>query len=137
MEEREERGDELGVGVLAAGLEAEAVEDRGGHLALEGGPELVERGLELFLAAERHEAFGEAGEVPGEDVGLAAEGVEAVLVEIGGGEGRVVGRQEPPRAVVEALAGDVDVVGVEDAVDEARGDPARAGAGDALARPTP
>ena len=36
---------------------------------------------------------------------LAAEGVEAAVVEVGGGEARVVGRQEAPGAVVEAFAG--------------------------------
>ena len=48
------------------------------------------------------------------------------MVEIGRGEVRVVAGQEAPRAVVEALAGDVDVVRVQHAVDEARGDPLRA-----------
>jgi hypothetical protein len=41
------------------------------------------------------------------------------VIEIGGGEGRVIGREESIWAVIEALAGDIHVVGVEDAVDEA------------------
>src|SRR5690242_9536176 len=53
-------------------------------------------------------------------LGLAAEGIESVMVEIGGGEVVVPLRREPPGAVVEALAGDVDIVAVKDAVDEAR-----------------
>ena len=57
--------------------------------------------------------------------------VERFLVEIGGGEGGIEHRQETPRAVVEALAGDVHVVGVEHAVDEACRHPLRADAGDA------
>ena len=49
-----------------------------------------------------------------------AEGVEPLGVEVGGHEVDVVGGEEAIRAVVEALAGDGEVVGVEDAVDEAR-----------------
>ncbi len=41
------------------------------------------------------------------------------MVEVGRGELGIVGRQETPRAVVEALAGDVDVVGVQHAMHEA------------------
>ena len=55
-------------------------------------------------------------------LGLAAEGIEAVMVEIGGGELRVPVGREPPRAIVEAFAGDVDIVAVEHAVDEAGGE---------------
>ena len=55
-------------------------------------------------------------------LGLAAEGVESVMVEIGGGELRIPVGREAPRAIVEAFAGDVDIVAVEHAVDEARGE---------------
>ena len=101
----------------------------------------LERRLELRsavsssrLGGERHQAFGQARQVPQQRRRLAAEGVQPALVEIGGDEVRVVGRQEPLRAVVEALAGDVHVVGVEHAVDEAGRHPLRPHAGDAGAR---
>ncbi len=47
------------------------------------------------------------------------------MVEIGRREIVVPSRREPPRAIVEALAGDVDIVAVEDAMDEAGGHVAR------------
>src|SRR5947208_6498807 len=50
---------------------------------------------------------------------LPGEGIESVMVEIGRGEGRVPLGGEAPRAIVEALAGDVDIIAVEYAVDEA------------------
>src|SRR3546814_8350639 len=50
-------------------------------------------------------------------LGLAAESVEPGMVEIGGGEAGVPGRVEAPGAVIEALAGDVDIVRIEHAVD--------------------
>ena len=43
------------------------------------------------------------------------------MVEIGGGEASIPGRGKAPGAVIEAFAGDVDIVGVEHAVDEAGG----------------
>ena len=54
--------------------------------------------------------------------GWRAEGVEPVMVEISGGEFRLPLGREAPRTVVEALAGHVDIVAVEHAVDEARGE---------------
>ena len=75
--------------------------------------------------AERDQALAEAGEVPVQRLRLAGEGVEAGLVEIGGGEAGIEAVEEAPGAVVEALAGDVHVVGVEHAVHEAGGEPFR------------
>ena len=43
------------------------------------------------------------------------------MIEIGGGEAGIPGRGKAPGAVIEAFAGDVDIVGVEHAVDEAGG----------------
>ena len=43
------------------------------------------------------------------------------MIEIGRGERRVPFGREAPRAVIEALAGDVDIVAVEHAVDKTRG----------------
>src|SRR6476659_8629133 len=65
---------------------------------------------------------GELDDVPVDRLGLAGEGVEAGMVEIGGGEGAVPGRREAPGAVIEALRGDCDIVAVEHAMDEAGGD---------------
>ena len=53
---------------------------------------------------------------------LPAERVEAVVVEVGCRERRIPLRRKAPRAVVEAFAGDVDIVAVEHAVDEAAGE---------------
>ena len=48
-------------------------------------------GFQGALSAKRQQAFREPGQVPEQRVGLPAVGVEPVLVEIGGGEVRVVG----------------------------------------------
>src|SRR5437868_9748980 len=53
---------------------------------------------------------------------LPAERVEAVVVEVGCRERRIPLGRKAPRAVVEAFAGDVDIVAVEHAVDEAAGE---------------
>ena len=55
-------------------------------------------------------------------LGLPAEGIKAVMVEISGGEVRVTLGREAPRAIIEALARDVDIVAVEHAMDEAGGE---------------
>ncbi len=47
------------------------------------------------------------------------------MVEIGGGEGRIIGGQEPVGAVIEALAGDVHIVGIEHAMHKAGRHPPR------------
>src|SRR3982751_1277404 len=56
---------------------------------------------------------------------LPAERVEAIMVEISGGEIEVPLGSEAPRTIIEALAGDVDIVAVEHSVDEPRGHVAR------------
>src|SRR5438270_6347165 len=85
------------------------------------------------------EASGELREVPVDRLGLPAEGVQAVMVEIGCSEVRIPMRREAPRAVIEAFAGDIDVVAVEHAVDEAggevRGGEARCGLADEVEQP--
>src|SRR4029079_179079 len=60
--------------------------------------------------------------VPLDRLRLPAECVEAVMVEISGRKRRVPLGREAPRAIIEALAGDVDIVAVEDAVDDPRGE---------------
>ena len=57
--------------------------------------------------------------------GLPGEGVEPVMIEVGGREFRLPFGSEAPGAVIEALASDVDIVAVEHAVDEARGEVGR------------
>jgi len=84
--------------------------------------------LDIFQWRERQQAFRQPREVPEERFGLPPESIKTRLVEIGGGEGWVENRQEAPRAVIEALTGDVDVVGVENAMHEACGHPLRPGA---------
>ncbi|MNE06383.1 hypothetical protein D3C80_989710 [compost metagenome] len=77
-----------------------------------------------LILGDQLQAAGQLGQVPEHGLGLTREGVEARVVEIGGGEGRVIVGQEAPRTVVEALARHVQIVGVQHAVDEARRDPA-------------
>ena len=113
-----------------AGEEAEAGEGLAGELGLEAVGEAVEDRLDGGAGGEAEQALAEAGEVPVQRLGLAGEAVEAGLVEVGGGEGRVEAVEEAPGAVVEALAGDRDVVGVEHAVHEAGGEPLGAEPGD-------
>src|SRR3546814_12630261 len=60
--------------------------------------------------AQRAQRYGELRRIPMDRLGLAAESVEPGMVEIGGGEAGVPGRVEAPGAVIEALAGDVDIV---------------------------
>ena len=76
---------------------------------------------QLRRFGDERQAAGELRQVPVDRLGLPAEGIEPVMVEISGGELRVPVGREAPRAVIEALAGDVDIVAVEHAVDEARG----------------
>ena len=71
---------------------------------------------------DQRQASGQLREIPVDRLGLPAERVQAVMVEIGGGEVGVPLGREAPRAVIEALAGDVDIVAVEHAVDEPRGE---------------
>ena len=84
------------------------------------------------MVAERQQAFGQPRQIPGERVRLTTEGVEPAMVEIRRHKARIVSRDESPGAVVEALAGDVDVVGVEHAMHKPGGDPVGTGAGYAL-----
>src|SRR3982750_4170475 len=51
-------------------------------------------------------------------LGLPTKGVETIMIEISGGKFRLPFGREPPRAIVEAFACDVDIVAVEHAVDE-------------------
>src|SRR5690606_10071997 len=61
---------------------------------------------------------------PRDSFRLAAERIEPGFVEIGGGEGGVAHWNEPPGAVIEAFAADVQIVGVEHAMNEPRRHPA-------------
>src|SRR5205085_5536617 len=107
---------------VSAWADAEPVEDRFCELRLELPRKGLERRSERVGLGEEAEGGGELDYVPMDRFGLAGEGVEAIVVEIGGGEGRLPIRREAPGAVVEALAGDRDIVAVEDAMDEAGGD---------------
>ena len=55
---------------------------------------------------DQRQAAGELRQVPVDRLGLAAEGIEPGMVEIGGGEVLVPLGREAPRAIVEAFAGD-------------------------------
>ena len=113
--------------------EAEPAQHGRRERRMQGRLESAEGGFQVSLRRERQQAFGEARQVPQERVRLTSEGVKAGLVEIGGREGGIEHRQEAPGPVIEALAGDVDVVGVEHPVHEAGGHPIGAHPGDPAA----
>ncbi len=110
---------------LAQALHAQPVQEGRPKMADVGRAERVQRRRQRFRLGDQLQAPGQLGQVPEHRLGLPREGVEAVLVEIGGGEAWLIVRQEAPRAVVEALARDVQIVGVQHPVHEARRDPLR------------
>jgi hypothetical protein len=113
----------IAVLLLAAGADAEPPEDRAAQRRWNRSGKALERlGQRLGLGDRAQRAAGELQHVPVDRLRLPAEGVEAGMVEIGGGEAAVPIGRPAPRAVVEALAGDRDIVAVEHAVDEAGGD---------------
>src|SRR3546814_5589560 len=63
----------------------------------------------LPIFRDRRQRPGELHDVPMDRLRLSSEGVEADMVEIGGGEGAVPIRRPAPRPVVEALRGDGDI----------------------------
>src|SRR5690606_9198284 len=89
--------------------EAEAAEDGGDQFGFEMFGEVFQHRGHGFLLHDGQQRPGKLIDVPVQRLGLAAIGVQAGLVEIGGGEGEVVGGGEAPRPVIEALGGDVDV----------------------------
>ena len=110
---------------LAQALDPQPVQEGRAQMADIGWAEPVQRlgqGRDPVLGDQLQTA-GQLGQVPEHRLRLAREGVEAGVVEIGGGEGRVVVGQEPPRPVVEALARHVQIVGVQHPMDETGGDP--------------
>ena len=82
-------------------------------------PETLERGDQRRAVSQQPQRDGKLPAIPVQRLGLATKGIEACVIEIGGGKARLPGRQPAPRAIVEAFAGDVHVVGIEHAVDEA------------------
>ena len=107
--------------VRRAGDQAQPAQHRRRQRLAVGRREAVQR---LAPAARprltRRAGAGELAQVPEHRLRLAAEAVEPGVVEIGGDEVGIVARQEAVGPVVEALAGDVHVVGVEHAVHETR-----------------
>ena len=99
--------------------DAEPPRDRLRDCALIAFGKAAEHRDQRFGVADRAQRDGKLHRIPMNRLRLAAKGVKAVMVEIGGGEARVPSRREAPRAVIETLAGHVDIVGVEHAVDEA------------------
>ena len=88
-----------------------------------GGAETVQGLRQRLDLGDQLQATGQLRQVPEHSLRLSGEGVKPALVEVGGGEARLVERQEAPGAIVEAFARDVQIVGVQDAVHETRGDP--------------
>lgn len=90
--------------------------------------ERLERGDQRVALGDQAQRGGELHHVPMDRLGLAAEGVEAGVIEIGRREGGVPRRGEPPWAIIEAFARHVDIVAVEHAMNRscrhiARGEP--------------
>ena len=75
---------------------------------------------EILGLGNQREAASELRQIPLDRLGLATEGIKSGMIEIGCGERRVPVGREPPWAIVEALAADRDIVGVQHTVDEAR-----------------
>ena len=113
------RGDQLHVGIIPARLHpqppAPAPCDRR-HIER---PEPFQRGDQRRAVRQQAQRHRQLSAVPVQRLGLAAKGVKARVIEIGGGKARIPGRQPAPRAVVETFAGDVHVIGVEHPVDKA------------------
>ena len=114
--------DELAVLVAPRGATPSRASSRVEQRRLEPRRPAAEQVGQRRRLADQREAAGELRDVPLDRLGLAAEGVEPGMVEIGRGEALVPLGREAPRAIIEALAGDVDIVAVEHAMDEARGD---------------
>uniref|UniRef100_A0A0N4ZIR1 LigA n=1 Tax=Parastrongyloides trichosuri TaxID=131310 RepID=A0A0N4ZIR1_PARTI len=110
---------------LAQALNPQPVQEGRPQMADIGRAETVQRRRQGLRLGDQFQTPRQLGQVPEHRLRLAREGVEAVLVEIGGGEARLIVRQEAPRAIVEALAGDVQIVGVQHPVHEAGRDPFR------------
>ena len=93
----------------------------------------IDRGNQRIVAGnDEAKRNGKLRAVPVDRGGLASECVKAGMVEIGGGKGRIPLRQPAPGAIVETLARNVHVVGIEHAVDETCGHVAGRHAGEPL-----
>ena len=79
--------------------------------------------FQRFRAAERHQAVGKTADCPQAGFRLPAIGIAAAIVEIGSGEGRVEAWQEAPGAVIETLAGHIEIVGIQNPMDKSRRHP--------------
>src|SRR5206468_10129724 len=116
----DQRGGDFPIAI--ARREAEPSKHRLDERLVEAPAPLCERFGQGRGFGDEAETSGELREVPVDCLGLPAEGVQAIMVEISCGEVRVPMRREAPRAVIEAFAGDIDVVAVEHAMDEAGGE---------------
>ncbi len=120
------------VGLGIAGRQAKARQQGLGQGCAIGLAEAVERGDQRLVLGQQGQAGGQLLQAPEHLAGLATIGIEAALVEIGRREAEVVARQEPIGAVVEALASEVQVVGVQHPVHEAGRHPGRGEPGQGL-----
>ena len=93
--------------------------------------EILQRCLQRSGATKGNKAVGETAYRPQARLRLPAIGIATAIVEIGRGEIEVEIRQEPPRPVIETLAGDVEIVRVQHAMHEAGGHPGAGRIGDA------
>ena len=89
------------------------------HRRFEQGNEAVECRDQGRGFRDEAQGHGQLPAIPVHRFGLAAEGIERLVIEIGRSEARIPLRGETPGPVVEALARDVDIVGIEYAVNEA------------------
>src|SRR5438270_6680115 len=100
-----ERPDQRGSdgAVVFASCDAEAPEHRRDQRLVEPVAPAGERLGQRRSIGDQRQAAGKLREIPVDRLGLPPETVEAVMVEVGGGEVRIPLRREAPRAIVEAL----------------------------------
>ena len=109
-----ERPDQRGsdVAVVFPAREPEAAKQRANQRLLKPIAPAIEHLRQDGWLSQQREAAGELREIPMDRLGLPAKSIQPVMVEIGRSEIRLPMGRESPRPVVEALAGDVDIVAV-------------------------
>ena len=80
-----------------------------------------QRGYQRLTVCDQSQGAGELREIPVQRFRLPGKAVETFMVEIGSGETGLPIRCEAPRAIVEAFPADIDIIGIEYAMDKTRG----------------
>src|SRR5579872_1445806 len=104
----DERASDLSV--VASPENSEAAEQCTGQRFLEAADPVSQYRWKGWRVGDYRKTSGELRQIPVDGLGLATECVEAVMIEIGGGELMVPIGREAPWAVIKALASHVDIV---------------------------